>query len=74
MSDQFAKKLEDDLTLKDTICDQICTDFKDLIAETYIRRCLPDEYKQRRKRRDLEESSEKSNSELRHSVADDTKY
>jgi hypothetical protein len=27
MSDQFAKKLEDDLTLKDTICDQICTDW-----------------------------------------------
>jgi hypothetical protein len=65
----MAKKLEDDLTLKDMICDQICTDFKDLIAETYIRRCLPDEYKQQRKRRDTEESSDR----LRHCVANDAK-
>ena len=64
----MAKKLEDDLTLKDTICDQICSDFKDLIAETYIRRCLPDEYKQHR-RKDTEES----NDQLRHSVVNDDK-
>jgi hypothetical protein len=31
----LAKKLEDGLTIKDTICDQICTDFKDLISESY---------------------------------------
>jgi hypothetical protein len=66
----MAKKLEDDLTLKDTICDQICSDFKDLMAESYIRKCLPDEYKQQKKRRDLEEST----SGLRSSMsADDDK-
>jgi hypothetical protein len=65
----MAKKLEDDLTLKDTICDQICTDFNDLIAESYIRKCLSDEYKQQKKRRVTEES----NSELRSMSADDTK-
>jgi FtsZ-binding cell division protein ZapB len=54
----MAKKLEDDLTLKDTICDQICCDFKDLIAEQYIRRCLPDEYKQHRRRLPKETSDE----------------
>jgi hypothetical protein len=63
----MAKKLEDDLTLKDTICDQICTDFKDLIAEQYIRRCLP-EYKQHRKR-----VTEESNDELRTKFVNDDK-
>jgi hypothetical protein len=64
----MAKKLEDDLTLKDTICDQICTDFKDLIGETYIRRCLPDEYKQHRRK-----ATEQSNDELQHSAVNDDK-
>jgi hypothetical protein len=45
-----AKKLEDDLTLKDTICDQICSDLGDVTSERYIRRCLPAEYKQQKKR------------------------
>jgi hypothetical protein len=54
----MAKKLEDDLALRDTICDQICCDFKDLIAEQYIRRCLPDEYKQHRRRLPEETSDE----------------
>jgi hypothetical protein len=45
----MAKKLEDDLTLKDTICDQICTDLNDVTSERHIRRCLPDEYKQHRR-------------------------
>ncbi len=47
----LAKKLEDDLTIKDTICSQICTDFKDLISSDYIRKCLPEEYKQKSKMR-----------------------
>jgi hypothetical protein len=49
----LAKKLEDDdyLTIKDTICSQICTDFKDLISPDYIRKCLPEEYKQKSKMR-----------------------
>src|SRR5919108_2109039 len=48
----LAKKLEDDnLTVKDTICSQICTDFKDLISPDYIRKCLPKEYKQKSKMR-----------------------
>jgi hypothetical protein len=46
----LAKKLEeDDLAIKDTICSQICTDFKDLISPDYIRKCLPEEYKQKSK-------------------------
>jgi hypothetical protein len=47
----LAKKLEQDdyLTIKDTICSQICTDFKDLISPDYIRKCLPEEYKQKSK-------------------------
>ena len=53
----MAKKLEDDLTLKDTICDQICTDLGDVTSERHIRRCLTDEYKQQKKRRDTEEST-----------------
>src|SRR5919108_4354292 len=47
----LAKKLEEDLTIKDTICGQICTDFKDLISPDYIRKCLPEEYKQKGKMR-----------------------
>jgi hypothetical protein len=47
----LAKKLEDDLTIKDTICSQICTDLKDLISPDYIRKCLPEEYKQKSKMR-----------------------
>ena len=64
----MAKKLEDDLTLKDTICDQICTDFKDLIAEQYIRRCLPDEYKQHRRK-----ATEESTGELGTKFVNDDK-
>ncbi len=49
----LAKKLEEDdyLAIKDTICSQICTDFKDLISPDYIRKCLPEEYKQKSKMR-----------------------
>jgi hypothetical protein len=49
----LAKKLEEDdyLTIKDTICSQICTDFQDLISPDYIRKCLPEEYKQKGKMR-----------------------
>jgi hypothetical protein len=65
----MAKKLEEDLMLKDTICDQICTDLKDVTSEPYIRRCLPDEYKQTKKRRVTEEST----SDLRNSIANDGK-
>src|SRR5919108_3832162 len=45
----LAKKLEQ--AIKDTICSQICTDFKDLISPDYIRKCLPEEYKQKSKMR-----------------------
>jgi hypothetical protein len=49
----LAKKLEEDdyLAIKDTICSQICTDFKDLISPDYIRKSLPEEYKQKSKMR-----------------------
>jgi uncharacterized coiled-coil protein SlyX len=47
----LAKKREDNFTIKDTICGQICIDFKGVITGQYIRRCLPDEYKQQRKKR-----------------------
>jgi hypothetical protein len=53
----MAKKLEEDLTLKDTICDQICTDLKDVTSEQHIRRCLPEEYKQVKKRTRVIEQS-----------------
>jgi hypothetical protein len=53
----LAKKLEADWTLKDTICDQIVTDLKDVTSESWIQRCLPDEYKQRRKNKATEEST-----------------
>jgi hypothetical protein len=65
----MAKKLEDDLTLKDTICDQICTDLKDVTSEQWVRKCLPDEYKQIKKRRVTEEST----GDLRNSFANDDK-
>jgi hypothetical protein len=47
----LAKKLEQDLAIKDTICSQICANFKDLISPDYIRKCLPEEYKQKSKMR-----------------------
>jgi hypothetical protein len=48
----LAKKLEqDNLSIKDTICSQICTDFRDLISPDYIRKCLPEEHKQKSKMR-----------------------
>ena len=50
----MAKKLEEDLTLKDTICDQICTDLGDVTSERWVRKCLPDEYKQRKGRKTTE--------------------
>jgi hypothetical protein len=65
----MAKKLEDDLTLKDTICNQICTDLADVTSERHIRRCLPDEYKQQKKKRTTEEST----SDLRAWSANDDK-
>jgi hypothetical protein len=64
----MAKKLEADLTLKDTICDQICADLQDVTSDRWIRKCLPDQYKQQKKRRGIEES----NSDLRNSAAADT--
>jgi hypothetical protein len=65
----MAQKLEEDLMLKDTICDQICTDLKDVTVETWIRRCLPDEYKQHRRKSVTKESTD----ELRHSAVNDGK-
>jgi hypothetical protein len=65
----MAQKLEEDLTLKDTICDQICTDLKDVTVETWIRRCLPDEYKQHRRKSVTKESTD----ELWHSAVNDDK-
>jgi hypothetical protein len=65
----MAKKLEEDLTLKDTICDQICIDLGDVTSDRWIRKCLPDEYKQQKKKRVLEEST----SGLRNSSANDYK-
>jgi hypothetical protein len=60
----MAKKLEDDLTLKDTICDQICTDLKRVTSESHVKDCLPAVYKQQKKRTRL---SEQSSSGLSHS-------
>ena len=56
----MAKKLEEDLTLKDTICDQICTDLRDVTSDRWVRKCLPDEDKQQKKRRDIEQFAEQS--------------
>ena len=47
----MGKKLEEDLTLKDTICDQICTDLVDVTSERWIQKCLPYEYKQRKRKK-----------------------
>jgi hypothetical protein len=47
----LAKKLEYDLAIKDTICSQICTDFKDLTPPDHIRKYLTEEYKQKSKMR-----------------------
>jgi hypothetical protein len=44
----MAKKLEEDLTVKDKICSQICTDLSQVTSERWVRRCLPDEYKQQK--------------------------
>jgi hypothetical protein len=65
----MAKKLEDDLILKDTICNQICTDLADVTSERHIRWCLPDMYKQRKRRKDDEEST----NHLRQIAANDSK-
>lgn len=46
----MAKKLEEDLTVKDKICSQICTDLSKVTSERWVRKCLPDEYKQQKKR------------------------
>jgi hypothetical protein len=46
----MAKKLEEDLTPKDRICRQICTDLCDVTSDRWVRKCLPDEYKQQKKR------------------------
>jgi hypothetical protein len=64
----MAKKLEEDLTLKDTICDQICNDLDDVTSKRHIRRCLPDKYKQHKKR-----ITEESDSELRTMSENDDK-
>jgi hypothetical protein len=54
----MAKKLEEDLTPKDSICCQICTDLGDVTSERHIRRCLPGEYKQQKKKRVAVESTD----------------
>ena len=46
----MAKKLEEDLTPKDRVCRQICTDLCDVTSERWVRKFLPDEYKQQKKR------------------------
>jgi hypothetical protein len=65
----MAKKLEDDLTIKDTICNQICADLADVTSERHIRGCLPDMYKQKKRRRYDEEST----SHLRQIAANNDK-
>jgi uncharacterized protein YoxC len=57
----MAKKLEEDLTLKDTICDQICKDLQDVTSVQWVRRCLPQEYKQQKKRTRIAESTSSGN-------------
>jgi hypothetical protein len=52
----MAKKLEEDLTLKETTCDQICTDLDDVRSDRWIQKCLPDEYKKKRRKKGIEES------------------
>jgi hypothetical protein len=46
----MAKKLEEDLTPKNRICRQICTDLCDVTSDRWVRKCLPSEYKQQKKR------------------------
>jgi hypothetical protein len=58
----MAKKLEDGLTLKDTICHRICADLGDVTSERWIRGCLPAEYKQQKKRRKQSTSDLRNNS------------
>jgi hypothetical protein len=53
----MAKKLEDNLTLKDIICDQICTNLRHVTSESHVKDCLPAEYKQQKKRTRLVEQS-----------------
>jgi hypothetical protein len=53
----MAKKLEEDLTLKDTICAQICTDLGHVTSERWIQKCLPEEYKQHKRKKVMEEST-----------------
>jgi hypothetical protein len=65
----MAKKLEDDLTLKDTICNQICTDLANVTSERHIRWCLPDMYKQKKRKKEVEEST----SHLRQFAANNSK-
>lgn len=45
----LAKKLEDDLVPKENICTDICKDLADIISDRYIRKLLPDEFKQKKK-------------------------
>lgn len=66
----MAKKLEDDLTLKDTICEQICTDLADATSVRHIQRCLPEEYKQKR---GPKKGTEQSTSQLTTTSLDDDK-
>jgi hypothetical protein len=65
----LAKKLEEDLTLKDTICQQICTDMEHATSVRHIQDCLPDEYKQKKKKK----SAEQSTGELTNSSLNDDK-
>jgi hypothetical protein len=46
----MAKKLEQDLQPKETICEQICKDLGEVTADRWIRKCLPDEYKHAKKK------------------------
>jgi hypothetical protein len=65
----MAKKLEEDLMLKDTICDQICSDLCEVTSERHIRRCLPDEYKMRKRKSVTEQTTD----ELRTMSVNDDK-
>jgi hypothetical protein len=49
--------LEEELTIKDTTYDQICTDLGNGTSVLYIQKCLPEEYKQQKKRRVPEQST-----------------
>jgi hypothetical protein len=61
----MAKKLKEDLTLKNTICEQICNDLADATSVRWIQKCLPDEYKKRKSKKTTEQSTgELTNSSL----------